>query len=70
MSAPKDKLPLSGMNRINARPVVCTDPETGATKEYRSLNATVEDGFDKKSVRDCCEGRRRTHRNLLWEFKR
>jgi hypothetical protein len=54
--------------RLFGRSVQSIDPHTGDVKIY-SVMADVElEGFTRVGVRDCCRGRTKNHRGLIWSY--
>lgn len=50
------------------RPVVRTDPSTGATVHYECASAAKSDGFHSSHIGQCCAGKRRLHKGYSWAF--
>lgn len=60
-----EKHPESGV----AKPVDCIDAQTGELiKTYPYMYAVVEDGFDRKLVKDCCDGTQQRHKGYMWHY--
>ena len=52
-----------------ARPVDCVDAKTGdIIKTYPYMYAVVADGFDRKLVKDCCDGIQQHHKGYVWRY--
>ena len=51
-----------------SKPVKGTCKLTGNTKIYEKLSDAKEDGFDIGKISMCCNGKRGSHKNYLWEY--
>jgi len=45
------------------------DKEGNLVKEWETMSAIVNAGFNNGNVLRCCKGIRKTHKNYIWKFK-
>lgn len=51
------------------KPVIGYDPLTGKTfVEFNSIQEAGRNGYEASCVCDCCKGKRKTHRGLMWRY--
>lgn len=55
--------------KCSAVPVIKTNPITKEQKEYLSIIEASREGFDRKSIKLCCDGKQEFHKNYLWKYK-
>lgn len=49
--------------------VIVKDRNGKMLAEYPNANCMSKDGFNHRHVNECCNGKRKSHRNLLYTFK-
>lgn len=50
------------------KPIIGFDIRSGKTYHYRALNDCKRDGFQPSCVSCCCNGKRKQHKGVTWEF--
>lgn len=50
------------------RPVVAIDDDGKVVTYYDSIAAAVWEGGSAECIRDCCNGRAKTHRGFRWRY--
>lgn len=52
-----------------SRPVMSINPITGEIKEYKSTIDAEQEGYNHSGISQCCNGHRRLHKGLIWQYK-
>lgn len=55
---------------LSDRPVIQYDLQMNVIREYADTKLTKEYGFFPQSVRQCCEGKLKTHSGYIWQYKK
>ena len=50
------------------KPVACFTKEMVFVKSYSSTLAAEVDGFGNSHISECCNGKARTHKKLIWKY--
>ena len=58
------------ISNINSNSVLCLDKKNNIIKEYICAQQVILDGFDSSCVIKCCKGKRLTHKNYYWKYKK
>ena len=48
------------------RPICCYDLQGNLVKEYSCFNDAVKDGFKRRHIENCINGKEKTHKGLRW----
>lgn len=55
--------------RFDRKAVIGTNINTNEKKYFESMLMAEKEGFNRGSIRHCCNGRRKIYKNYTWKFK-
>jgi group I intron endonuclease len=68
LGKPKNREHAANIGRGHWRSVDAVHIVTGEVRQYRSLTASVSDGFSVAHISACCKGKRSSHRGWRWKY--